>query len=326
VEAARGFLRAEAEAVLEMAERLGPSFDSAVQLLLDCPGKVIVTGMGKAGHVGHKVAATLSSTGTPSIFLHPAEGVHGDLGVVTSSDVVVALSNSGETEEVLRILPAFKRVGAPLIAMTGNPESTLARAAAAVLDTSAAEEACPHNLAPTSTTTCMLALGDALALSVMEARGFTPEDYALFHPAGALGRRLLLRVGDVMRTGESLAVVPEPTTLRDAMFAITRAKAGAACVVDPDGRMVGLLTDGDIRRQILQDEANLHKPVTSAMTRNPHTVTPDMLAAEGLHLFETRQTVVEGTARRVGDIPVVDGEGRPVGMLMLKDLLQAGLV
>jgi len=323
---ARHFLAMEADAIGEMARRLNGEFDKAVAILLETNGKAIVTGMGKGGHVGNKIAATLSSTGTPSLFLHPAEGVHGDLGVVAGTDVVIAISNSGETEEVLRILPAVKRVGAPLIAMVGNTASTLAQKADVVLDTSAAVEACPHNLAPTSTTTCMLALGDALALCTMEARGFTPEQYALVHPGGALGRRLLLRVRDLMRTGDDLAIVREDVSLLDTMFAITRANAGAACVVNADGRLTGLITDGDIRRQLLKSASALDKPVSDAVTKMPLTASPDDLAAEGLHTFESRTTAVEGKTRRVGDMPVVDAEGRPVGMLMLKDLLQAGLV
>lgn len=325
IEAARGFLRAEAAAILEMSARLNARFDGAVAMLLAVEGKVIVTGMGKAGAVGRKVSATLTSTGTPSLFLHPAEAVHGDLGVVRGEDAVIALSNSGESEEVSRILPAIKRAGAPLIAMTGHPDSTLARYADVVLDTGAVE-ACPHHLAPTSSTTCMLALGDALALCVMEARGFTPEDYARFHPGGALGRRLLLRVADVMRSGDAVAVVAESATLMDAMFAITKANAGAACVVDADGRLTGLVSDGDIRRRILGGLDALHQPVADAMTRSPITISPDSLAAEGLHDFDHRTAVVGGAARRVGDMPVVDDAARPVGMLMLKDLLRAGLV
>lgn len=326
VDDGRRFLQMEADAIRAMAHRLDDAFDGAVRLLDGMSGKAIVTGMGKAGAVGRKVAATLSSTGTPSLFLHPAEGVHGDLGVVAGADVVIALSNSGETEEVLRIVPAIKRVGAPLIAMTGGLRSTLAHSADVVLDTSAAEEACPHNLAPTSTTTCMLALGDALALCVMQARGFTPDQYALLHPAGALGRRLLLRVADIMRTGDSLAIVRDDVCLLDATFAITRANAGAACVVDADGRLTGIVTDGDIRRRIQSNPASLQRPVAEAMTPHPLTVSPEDLAAEGLHLFESRTTAIQGSQRRVGDMPVVDAEGRPVGMLMLKDLLQAGLV
>lgn len=322
---ARRFLEIEADAIRAMAGRLDEALDRAVDLLLSAEGKVIVTGMGKAGAVGRKVAATLSSTGTPSLFLHPAEAVHGDLGVVTGADVALALSNSGESEEVSRILPAIKRVGAPLIAFTGNRDSTLARSATVALDTHAVE-ACPHKLAPTSTTTCMLALGDALALCVMEARGFTPEDYALFHPGGALGRRLLLRVADVMRAGDALAVVGEEASLMDAMFAITRANAGAACVVNADGILTGLVTDGDIRRRLLHGLGALNEPAAQAMTRNPITISPDSLAAEGLHTFDARTTTVSGAPRRVGDMPVVDAAGRPVGMLMLKDLLQAGLV
>ncbi len=325
LEHARSYLIQEADSIREMADRLGESFDRAVNILNATEGKVIVTGMGKAGAVGRKIAATLSSTGTPSVFLHPAEAVHGDIGVLGSQDAVLALSNSGETEEILRILPAFARVGAPLIALTGAVGSTLAQRSDVVLNTSAVE-ACPHNLAPTSTTTCMLALGDALALCVMEARGFTPEDYAVLHPAGSLGRRLLLRVADVMRTGEAVAVVSQDTKVLNAMFAITRANAGAACVVDDEGRLCGLITDGDIRRRILSDESALQRQVSEVMSPRPLTIGPDELAAEGLHLFDTRTTTVDGKPRRVGDMPVVDDEGRPIGMLMLKDLLQTGIV
>lgn len=311
-------LRIESEAVLRLCDRLNSSFADAVELMLGCRGRVVVTGMGKSGAIGRKLAGTLSSTGTPAIFLHPAEGVHGDLGMVTANDVVLALSNSGESEELVKILPAISRIGAKLIAMVGRTGSTLAEHAQVTLDTSVECEACPLDLAPTASTTAALALGDALALAVMEARRFTREDYALFHPGGALGRRLLLRVRDVMRSGSALAVVKLDSALLDVMFAITEAGAGAACVVDGDGKLAGIITDGDIRRAFLGGADALDKPASEVMTPNPKTIAPDRLAMEGLR-------AMEGPPRQIGEMPVLE-DGRPVGMLMLKDLVAAGIV
>lgn len=311
-------LRNEGEAILRLCDRLDGRFGDAVELILDCRGRLVVTGMGKSGAVGRKLAATFCSTGTPSLFLHPAEGIHGDLGMVTGQDVVLALSNSGESGEIVDILPAIARIGAKMIAIVGRPESTLAAHAQVVLDVSVECEACPLGLAPTTSTTVALALGDALALAVMEARRFTKEDYALFHPGGALGRRLLLRVSDVMRTGSAVAVVTEDATLLDAMFAITNAGAGAACVVNAEGRLAGIITDGDIRRALLADENALHKPAREVMVTGPRTITPDRLATEGLRLMEA-------PPRQIGEMPVLV-DGKPVGMLMLKDLVAAGIV
>ena len=245
-------LRNEGEAILALAERLDSSFCEAVELILSCRGRLVVTGMGKSGAVARKLAGTFSSTGTPSLFLHPAEGIHGDLGMVTGQDVVLALSNSGESQEIADILPAIARIGARMIAIVGRPESTLSTYAQVILDVSVDCEACPLNLAPTTSTTAALALGDALALAVMEARHFTREDYALFHPGGALGRRLLLRVSDVMRAGGAVAIVKEDVVLRDVLFAITKAGAGAACVVDDAGKLLGIITDGDVRRALIE--------------------------------------------------------------------------
>lgn len=312
-------LRNEGEAVLALCERIDESFGQAVEIILGCRGRLVVTGMGKSGAIGRKIAATFCSTGTPSLFLHPAEGVHGDLGMVTGSDVVLALSNSGESEEIASILPAISRIGARLIAMVGRPESTLAKYADVVLDSSVEREACPLGLAPTTSTTVQLALGDALALAVMEARRFTREDYALFHPGGALGRRLLLKVSDVMRTGDALAVVRPNVILRDVLFAITRAGAGAACVVDDEGKLVGIITDGDVRRALLADENALRKLASEVMISNPRTISPDRLATEGLRKMEA-------PPKQIGEMPVLDEDGRPVGMLMLKDLVAAGIV
>lgn len=315
---AREVLQIESGAVAALAERLGDGFVRAVQLIADCNGRLVIAGMGKSGAVGRKLAGTFSSTGTPSLFLHPAEGVHGDLGVLTGDDVLLALSYSGESDELTSILPAVARIGARIIAFVGNPESTLARYSQAVLDVAVQREACPFNLAPTASTTAMLALGDALALAVMEARRFTREDFARIHPSGALGRRLLLRVSDVMRVGDAVAIVSEDATLHDVLFAITEAGAGAACIVDQSGKLIGFITDGDIRRSLLKDEKALADKAHGLMNRTPLTISPDRLAAEGLKMMDS-------PAKQIGEIPVLDEAGRPIGMLMLKDLLRAGI-
>ena len=320
---ARRVLSEAAAALTALAGRLdGDAWARAVRLLLSAHGRVVVTGMGKSGAVGRKLAGTLASTGTPALFLHPAEGVHGDLGVLRPEDVVVALSYSGETDEILALLPAFARLHTPIIALTGRPHSTLARAAAVALDVSVDKEACPMNLAPTTSTTAMVALGDALAVSLMVARRFSESDYAHLHPAGTLGRRLTLRVADIMRTGDAVAVVPETATVFDAVFAITQAHAGAAIVVDGAGRVAGLIADGDIRRHLLRDRDLLSQPASSVMTRRPGVVSPGLLAAEGLRLLEEFHP---DPGSKVGEAPVVDVGGRPLGMLTLKDLVKAGL-
>lgn len=319
---ARRVLLEEADALRALAERLDESFETAVDQIFEStpPGRVVVTGMGKSGHVGRKLAGTLASTGTPALFLHPAEALHGDLGMVTDLDVVLALSYSGETDELRAILPALKRRAFALIAMTGNIRSTLAQAAKVVLDVCVPREACPLNLAPTTSTTAMIALGDALAIAVMEARGFGSEDYALLHPAGSLGRRLLLRVSDIMRVGNELAVVSETQTIFQTWSVITKANAGAACVVGEEGTLTGILTEGDARRFILVHGANaIHEPVVQAMTRSPRVVSGDLLAAEALDRFQ-HETL------KIGDLPVVDDQNRPAGMLMLKDIIRAGIV
>lgn len=316
---AREVLHIEAQSILRLIDRLDERFERAVQMVLSCKGRVVTTGMGKSGAIARKVSATFASTGTPAFFLHPAEGVHGDLGMVTGEDVVLALSTSGETDELLAILPALKRIGVQLIAMVGRTESTLAKAADVVLDVSVEREACPYNLAPTASTTAMLAMGDALAITVMQERRFTPEDFAVFHPAGTLGRRLLLRVHDVMRTGDSVAVVHQARPLREVLFAITRANAGAACIVNDEGVLAGIITDGDIRRHLLRDVANLDRPAEELMTRTPYVVRGNPLAIEALHLFESLPV-------KIGEMPVLDDSGKPVGMLMLKDLLRTGIV
>ncbi len=318
LERAVATLRNEGEAILRLCDRLDFSIGDAVEIILNCRGRLVVTGMGKSGAVGRKLAGTFSSTGTPSLFLHPAEGIHGDLGMVTSQDVVMALSNSGETDEIVKILPAIARIGAKLIAMVGRPNSTLATYAAVVLDASVDCEACPLDLAPTTSTTVALALGDAVALAVMEARRFTKEDYALFHPGGDLGRKLLLRVSDVMRTDSAVAIVKQDMVVRDVLFAITKAGAGAAFVVDEGGGLAGIITDGDVRRALLADDGAMMKPASEVMSANPRTISPERLATQGLRLMES-------PPRQIGEMPVVV-DGKPVGMLTLKDLVAAGIV
>jgi len=318
--AARAVLRMEAEAVAALADRIDAQFARAVELILECRGRIITTGIGKSGAIARKIAATFASTGTPSVFLHPAEGVHGDLGMVTAADLVLSLSSSGESDELLAILPALKRLAIPLIAMTGGPDSALARASDIVLEVRVDREACPMNLAPTTSTTAMLALGDALALAVMELRRFGPEDFALLHPAGRLGRRLLVRVADVMRTNDQVAAVAPDTIVRDALFAITRAQAGAAIVVDANRAVLGILTDGDIRRLLLRDEQGLTRRTGEVMNAAPHALRPDMLAAEALAAMQGPP------GKQVGEMPVVDAQGTLVGVLNLKDLLSAGLL
>ena len=310
-------LRLEAEAVRTLADRLGEPFVRAVELVVGATGRVVVTGIGKSGAIARKSAATLASTGTPAFYLHPAEGVHGDLGMVTSADVVIALSYSGETDEILAILPALKRLGVSLVALTGNLRSTLAQNADVPLDVSVQREACPLDLAPTTSTTAMLALMDALAVAAMRVRRFTREDYALFHPAGSLGRRLLLRVGDLMRSGDRMAVCPPDASIRDALFAITRAQSGCVCVVNAAGRFAGLLSDGDIRRLLLRDEQALHSRLGDAAKPDPRTTTPERLVTEALQIMQQPP--------ECGELPVLGAEGEPVGVLNLKDIARAGI-
>jgi len=319
----RRVLLEASQALVRLADRLDkPSWTRAVNLIVAAKGRVVVTGMGKSGLVGRKLVATLASTGTHACFLHPAEAVHGDLGMLAPDDVVIALSYSGETDELTAILPAIGTLGLPVIAITSNHRSTLAQASTVVLDSFVEKEACPMKLAPTTSTTAMIALGDALAVAVMGARGFGEDDYAKLHPAGTLGRRMLLRVADIMQTGENVAIVPESTVMTEVILAITRARAGAAIVVDADGRVSGLISEGDIRRHLLDDPAMLTRPASNVMTVSPGVVTPGILAVEGLtHLMEFHPN----PASIAGDAPVVDEDRRPLGMLTLKDLVKAGI-
>ena len=317
-QAAQRTLRIEADAVAALVDSLDEQFDRACELLLNCRGRVIVTGMGKSGHVGNKLAATLASTGTPAFFVHPAEASHGDLGMITADDAVLALSNSGETAEVLALLPVLKRKATPLVTMTGRPESTLARVADVHLPVVTAEEACPHNLAPTTSTTAALAMGDALAIALLEARGFTAEDFALSHPGGNLGRRLLLRVSDIMHHGERLPLVGSETPVGEALVEVTRKGLGMTTVVDDQGQLAGIFTDGDLRRLLDHDGADLHHtPIHRVMTRAPVVIGAERLAAEALQIMESR---------RINALVVTNDHNAPVGALNMHDLLRAGVV
>lgn len=319
IETAKRVLKIEAEAVLALSERLNGNFTRAVEMLLACEGRVVITGMGKSGLICQKIASTMASTGTPAFFLHPAEGIHGDLGMLMKGDVVIAVSNSGTTEEIVRILPVIKRMGLPLVALAGNPASPLARAGDVFLDISVREEACPLGLAPTASTTVTLALGDALAVALLERRGFREEDFALFHPGGALGKRLLLRVEDLMHIGKDIPLVGEKTPLKEALFEITSKKMGITGVCDGGGALVGVFTDGDLRRSLEQGLDVLHRPIGELMTRNPKRILRSQLAARALQKME-EHTI---TSLFVFN----EEEGRvPVGILHMHDLLKAGVV
>ena len=312
---ARQVLRIEADAILALGERLNGAFLDAVGLILAGRGRVIVSGIGKSGHIGRKIASTLASTGTPAFFVHPAEA--SDLGMITPDDVVIAISNSGESMEILNILPSIKRQGAKLIAITGRPHSTLARDADVHLDAAVAQEACPLNLAPTASTTAVLALGDALAVALLDARGFGAEDFARSHPGGALGRRLLVRMRDVMRQGDALPVVAPEVTVAEATREISRGGIGIAIVVDGCGHVIGVFTDGDLRRTIVSGRDLATLAVADAMTRSPRTISADKLTAEAFEMMEKH---------RINQLPVIDADGLLVGVLNMHDLFRAKVV
>ncbi len=313
----RAVIQTETEAVNALEARIDGSFVQACDHMLRCAGRVVVTGMGKSGHIGGKIAATLASTGTPAFFVHPGEASHGDLGMITPRDVVIAMSNSGETDEILTIVPLIKRLGVPLIAMTGNLGSTLAREADVVLDVGVTQEACPLGLAPTSSTTTALVMGDALAIALLETRGFSAEEFARSHPGGRLGRRLLLHVEDIMHKGERIPQVTVDTPLRDALIEITRKALGMTAVVDDSGQLRGVFTDGDLRRT-LDKAVDMHStPVGEVMTANCKTASPRELAVEALKSMEDH---------KVNALPVVDEDGRLIGALNMHDLLRAGVV
>jgi arabinose-5-phosphate isomerase len=313
---AREVLEIEADAVRALIPRIDARFAHAVSLLLGCQGRVVVSGIGKSGHIARKVAATFASTGTSAFFVHPAEASHGDLGMVTSDDVFVAFSNSGETAEVLAIAPAIKRLGAKLIALTGRAESTLAKLADAHLDTGVAKEACPMNLAPTASTTAQLAMGDALAVALLDARGFGPQDFARSHPGGALGRRLLTRVSEVMRQGAAVPQVLQGATVLEAVREISAKRMGMTLVLE-EGQLVGIFTDGDLRRMLERGDNPANAPLVQVMTRTPQTIGADALAEEAVRLMETR---------RINALVVTDSAGKPVGALNMHDLFSAKAV
>ena len=316
-EIAERVLRLEADGILGLIHKLDGTFDRAIALLDACAGRVIVTGIGKSGIVARKIAATFASTGRPAHFLHPAEGVHGDVGMVARGDVVVALSNSGETEEMLAILPPLKRIGVPIVLMTGRPQSALARQSEVVLDISVAEEACPMNLAPTTSTTAALAMGDAMAMALLELRGLRPEDYAALHPRGSLGWRALFRVGDLMHTGAAIPIVPESAPLHDVVVEMTRGRFGMTTVVDEAGRLSGVITDGDLRRQHLQGRDLGAATAAEVATRHPKLIASDELAAKALEVME---------AFAITSLVIADREGRPAGIVHMHDILRAKIV
>ena len=314
---AKQVLAIEAEAIQSLAARLGPTFLEAVALLLNCNGRVVVSGIGKSGHIARKIASTMASTGTPAYFVHPAEASHGDIGMIARDDVLIALSNSGESEELLTILPLLKRRGARLIAITGNAGSSLAREADVHLDARVDKEACPLNLAPTASTTAALALGDALAVALLDAKGFGAEDFARSHPGGALGRRLLTHVRDVMRTGGDIPWVPDSAGFSEAMLEMSKKGMGMTAVLDAAGRVIGVFTDGDLRRTLAQVEDIKAARIADIMTRNPRTIGADKLAVEAVQIMEERN---------INQLLVVTGEGQLVGALNMHDLFRAKVI
>lgn len=307
----------ELESVMLLRDRIDDDFVRACEFLLQCQGRIVVIGMGKSGHIGSKIAATLASTGSPAFFVHPGEASHGDLGMITDKDVVLALSNSGETAEILTILPLIKRLGVPLITMSGRMDSTLSSCADAVINVSVFKEACPLGLAPTSSTTVALVMGDALAIALLETRGFTAEDFALSHPGGNLGRRLLLRVSDIMHTGEAIPQVNQQALLREALIEMSNKSLGMTAVVDNDGKLVGIFTDGDLRRVLAQEVNILTAPLNEHMTRHCKTGKAEMLAAEALQMMQQY---------KINGLLITDKNHNLTGALNMHDLLRAGVV
>jgi arabinose-5-phosphate isomerase len=310
-------IQVEALAISALAKQINDNFVGACKLLFNCTGRVVVIGMGKSGHIAGKIAATLASTGTPAFFVHPGEASHGDLGMITKQDVVLALSNSGETEEILKILPLIKRLGVPLIAMTGNPASTLGIVATTHINVAVEHEACPLGLAPTSSTTAALVMGDALAVSLLEARGFTRDDFALSHPGGSLGRRLLLRVSDIMHVGNDIPSVPESALISHALLEMTEKKLGMTAIVDADNRVVGIFTDGDLRRTLAKNLDIQNTAISEVMTPQCAVISEDILAAEAMQVMEQK---------KINALIVVDEQKMAVGALNMHDLIRAGIV
>ncbi|GGX93980.1 KpsF/GutQ family sugar-phosphate isomerase [Vogesella alkaliphila] len=314
---AREVLAIEAAAITRLASRLDDSFSAAVELILACEGRVVVSGMGKSGHIGNKIAATLASTGTPAFFMHPAEAAHGDLGMLTERDILLALSNSGESDELLALLPALKRKGVPIIALTGRPQSTLATEASIHLDAGVEKEACPLGLAPTASTTAALALGDALAVALLDARDFKPEDFALSHPGGSLGRKLLVHISDLMHGGDALPRVMSGSSLKDALLEMTRKGLGMTAICDADGRLLGIFTDGDLRRTLDRSLDLAGLCIDDVMARQPRTIESHRLATEAANEMEHH---------KINGLLVTDRAGNLVGALNMHDLLKAGVV
>jgi|TARA_B110000211_G_scaffold234667_1_gene305460 arabinose-5-phosphate isomerase len=314
---AQNVIKIEQQAIAELTQFIDDDFVKACELMFNCQGRVIVIGMGKSGHIGGKIAATLASTGTPSFFVHPGEASHGDLGMITLDDVVLTISNSGETGEVLAIIPVIKRLGAKLIAMTGNPDSTLAKLADTHVCVKVSQEACPLGLAPTSSTTATLVMGDALAVALLNARGFTADDFALSHPGGSLGKRLLLRLADIMHKGERLPTVATNAKIKDALVEMSLKGLGMTAIVDDNNQLMGLFTDGDLRR-ILDAQINIHQDsITSVMTKNPYVAQQDMLAAEALKIMEDK---------KINGLIIVNDNNQPIGAMNMHDLLKSGVL
>jgi len=317
IKRAREVLEIEAQAIRNLKPRIGPNFREALKVILKTKGLIVVSGMGKTGIIAQKFSATLASTGTPSLFLHTVEAIHGDLGKVRSDDTVIIISNSGSGEEMKQLLPLLKKIGSKIIALTGNQKSLLAKYSDVVLNVSVKREACPLGLAPTASTTATLAMADALAVCLLELKGFKEKDFAFFHPGGALGRRLILKVEDIMRKGKSNPIVNEEKRVSQVLLKITQSRAGSATVVNKQGKVTGIFTDGDLRRQLESDLGLPRRRVKEVMTRNPTLIAKEMLAAEGMSIMREK---------RIDEIPVVDKCGRPVGLLDVQDLLKAGLL
>ena len=317
IKRAKEVLDIEAKAIKDLKRGIGKDFKQAIDLIINSKGRVVVSGMGKAGIIGEKFSATLSSTGTPSLFLHSADAIHGDLGRVTANDVVVMLSKSGETEEIKKLLPILKKIGSKVIALTGNTKSFLAHFSDTVLNVAIKKEACPLGLAPTSSTTVMLAMCDAISVCLLELKGFKEKDFALFHPGGSLGRRLLLKVEDIMRKGASNPIVHKDERVSSVLVKITQARSGSATVVDRNGKLKGIFTDGDLRRHLETDRDLLRRKIGTVMTKKPTTINKDRLAAEAMRILETK---------KIDEIPVVDKNARVVGLLDVQDLLRAGVI
>ncbi|MFH1045837.1 MAG: KpsF/GutQ family sugar-phosphate isomerase [Candidatus Omnitrophota bacterium] len=317
IKRAKQVLKIEAKAIANLAKRLGEDFKQAVRLLHCCRGRIVVTGMGKGGIIGSKISATLSSIGRPSLWLHPAEAIHGDLGRLGKGDVVIAISYSGETEEILRLLPTIHQMNLKIIALTGNVHSTLAKNSDLVLDVSVEEEACPLGLVPTASTTAMLAMGDALSMALLDKKDLKKEEFAFYHPGGNLGKRLLLKVKDIMRKGRANPIVKESVVVKEALFAITAARAGCASIIDKKGKLVGIFTDGDLRRHLEHDDNLASRYIREVMTRHPVVVEQEQLAVEALGVLQSK---------KIDEVPVVDKQGRPVGLLDVQDIIKAGLV